>query len=112
MDVRILLSGEEIALVKSDETWQLTIDNLLSMNLDGDPPEQKGVNYEGFLRFLMYLEDDGKKSAYTMDLVELEMIQKGRNSFRLKNYIYGMEVTVSYSIMGKYYYAEKAVYTY
>lgn len=112
MDVRILLEGEEITLAKTDETWQLTIENLLSMNLEGEAVEQKGVNYEGFLRFIMYLTDDGKKSAYTMDLVELAMIKKGRPKFRLKNYIYGMEATVSYSVDDKYYYTEKAVYTY
>ena len=112
MDVRILLSGEEIAIAKSDETWQLTIDKLFLMELDGEAPKQKGINYEGFLRFLMYMTDDGKKSAYTMDLVELAMIKKGRTKFRLKNYVYGLEATVSYSIGDKYYYTEKAVYTY
>ncbi len=112
MDVRLLLQGEEIAIAKSDETWQLTISNLLSMNLEGEAVEQKGINYEGMLRFLMYLTDDGTKSAYTMDLVELEMIKKGRKDFRLRRYIYGMEATVSYKLAGDYSYTEKAVYTY
>jgi hypothetical protein len=112
MDVRILLEGKEIAIAKSDETWQLTLPKLLSMELDGDAPEQKGINYENFLRFLMYLADDGKKSAHTMDLVELSMSKKRGEKFRLKNYIYGMEATVAYSVGGKYYYTEKAVYSY
>ena len=112
LDVRILLEGKEIAIVKSDETWQLSISKLLSMELDGEAPEQKGINYENFLRVLLYLTDDGTKSAYTMDLVELTMIKKGRTKFRLKNYIYGLEATVSYSVAGKYYYTEKAVYMY
>lgn len=112
MDVRILLQGEEITIAKSDETWQLTLSNLLSMNLEGEAVEQKGINYEGMLRFLMYLTDDGTKSAYTMDLVELEMIKKGRKDFRLRRYIYGMEATVSYKLAGDYSYTEKAVYTY
>ena len=112
LDVRILLEGKEIAIAKSDETWQLTLPKLLSMELDGEAPEQKGINYENFLRFLLYLTDDGKKSAYTMDLVELAMTKKRGTKFRLKNYIYGMEATVSYSVGGKYYYTEKAVYSY
>ena len=112
MDVRILLSGEEIAIAKSDETWQLTLSNLLSMNLEGEAVKQKGISYEGMLRFLMYLTDDGTKSAYTMDLVELAMIKKGRKNFRLKGYIYGMEATASYELAGDYSSTEKAVYTY
>lgn len=112
MDVRILLQGEEIAIAKSEETWQLSLSDLLSMSLDGEPVKQEGISYEGMLRFLMYLADDGKKSAYTMDLVELKMIKKGRKDFRLCRYIYGIEATVSYSVAGGYSRTEKAVYTY
>lgn len=112
MDVRSLLNGDEIALTKSDETWQLSIENLMSMNFEDTGVEQEGIDYEGFLRFLLFLEGDGKKSAYTMDLVELWMINNGKKNFRLKRYVYGIEVTAAYEVAGGYYYTEKAVYTY
>ena len=112
MDVRSLLNGDEIALVKSDETWQLSIENLMSLNFEDTGVEQEGIDYEGFLRFLLFLENDGKKSAYTMDLVELWMISNGKKDFRLKRYVYGIEITAAYEVAGGYYYTEKSVYTY
>lgn len=112
MDVRSLLNGDEIALAKSDETWQLSIENLMSLNFEDSGVEQEGIDYEGFLRFLLFLEGDGKKSAYTMDLVELWMINNGKKDFRLKRYVYGIEITAAYEVAGGYYYTEKAVYTY
>ena len=112
LDVKILLEGKDITLKKSDETWQLSIENLLSMNLDGEPPQQNGISYEEFLRLLLYMTDDGKKSAYTMDLVELWMISKGRKKFRLKYCLYGLESQLTYSLSGGYSYEEKAGYTY
>lgn len=112
MDVRTLLKGEEIAFTKSDETWQLSIENLMSLNFEDTGVKQEGIDYEGFLRFLLFMEDDGKKSAFTMDLVELWMINNGRKDFRLKNYIYGVEVTAAYEVAGGYRYTEKAAYTY
>ncbi len=112
MDVRTLLKGEEVTFVKSDESWQLSMENLMSLNFEDTGVEQEGIDYEGFLRFLLFLESDAKKSAYTMDLVELWMVSKGRTDFRLKNYIYGIEVTAAYQVAGGYYYKEKAVYTY
>ncbi|MGN0375091.1 MAG: DUF5702 domain-containing protein [Butyrivibrio sp.] len=112
MDVRSLLKGEEIALTKSDETWQLSIENLMSLNFEDTGVRQEGINYEEFIRFLLFIENDGKKSAYTMDLVELWMIAAGREDFRLSRYIYGLEVTTAYSAVGDSQYEEKAVYTY
>lgn len=112
MDVRTLLKGEEIALVKSDETWQLSIENLMSLNFEDTGVKQEGIDYEGFLRFLLFMENDGKKSAYTMDLVELWMINNGKKNFRLKRYVFGIEVTAAYEVAGGYFYKEKAVYTY
>lgn len=112
MDVRSLLKGEEIALIKSDETWQLSIENLMSLNFEDTGVKQDGIDYEGFLRFLLFMENDGKKSAYTMDLVELWMINNGKKDFRLKRYLYGIEVTAAYEVAGGFFYKEKAVYTY
>ena len=112
LDVKIMLEGKDITLKKSDETWQLSIENLMTMSLDGEPVNQNGISYEEFLRLLLYMTDDGKKAAYTMDLVELWMIKKGREKFRLKYCLFGLETEVSYTVAGGYSSIERAAYTY
>lgn len=112
LDVKILLEGKEITMAKSDETWQLSIENLLTMNMEGEAVSQNGIDYENFLRLLLHMKEDGKKSAYTMDLVELWMINKGHKKFRLKYYLFGIEAKVSYKVASKYSYIESAAYTY
>ena len=32
MDIRTLFKGDEIAVYKTDETWQLSLNNLMEMN--------------------------------------------------------------------------------
>lgn len=112
MDIRTLFKGDEIAVYKTDETWQLSLNNLMEMNFSDPGIEQEGINYEIFLRYLLFTAQDGEKAEHTMDLVELWMINNGREDFRLNKYIYGMDVTVTYEVLGKYMYEEKAYYTY
>lgn len=101
MDVKILLEGKELSLVKTSKEWQLSLENLLSGKLTTNrTPSQKGLNYEHYLRLLLYMEEEGKKSARTMDLVEAQKIQSGKENFRLKNYVFGMKATALYQIKG------------
>ncbi len=112
MDIRILFKGGEIAVYKTDETWQLSLNNLMEMNFSDPGIEQEGLDYEVFLRYLLFTTQDCEKSVYTMDLVELWMINNGREDFRFSKYIYGMNVTATYEVAGRYLYDEKAYYTY
>ncbi len=112
-DVRTLLNGGKIPLVKTADTWQLSLSGLIACQLEENEKEQTGLDYEMFLRLLLYLESDGEKSAYTMDLVEVWMINSGRKNFRLKNYIYGIEASTIYSVQDiDAVYTQSAVYTY
>ena len=99
-DVKILLKGDKVPLKKTEETWHLSLENLLSCSINDAKGTDKGLDYESYLKFMIYLENNGKKSAYTMDLAELRMEQKGHAGFRLKNYIYGLGIKGSYKLNG------------
>ncbi|MDE6426977.1 MAG: hypothetical protein K2K89_12720, partial [Ruminococcus sp.] len=113
-DVRRLFDGEKIELVKTDDTWNLSFDKLMSHDFKSDSKKSKnGLDYEMFLRILLYLESDSIKAAYTMDLVEFYMIVNYDKKFRLKDYVYGMEISIAYRLKGlPDSYTEKSVYTY
>ncbi len=114
-DVRILFAGEKIEIMKTEDTWNLSFDKLLSHDFssNSDSKNKNGLDYEMFLRILLYLESDSIKAAYTMDLVEFYMIVNHDKKFRLKDYVYGMEISTSYRLKGmRDGYTEKSVYTY
>lgn len=113
-DVRRLFDGEKIELIKTEDTWNMSFDKLMSHDFSSGSKENKmGLDYEMFLRILLYMESDSIKAAYTMDLVEFYMIVNYDKKFRLKNYVYGMEISTAYRLKGMAdSYTEKSVYTY
>lgn len=112
-DVKTLLSGGKVPITKNKTTWQTSIDNLFAKEINKNTNSQKGLGYEDYLRFLLFAADDGEKAARTMDNVEMYMVSRGDNDFRLYNYMYGMEISTSYSIEGiSKKYTQKSVYTY
>lgn len=112
-DVKTLLSGGKVPITKNKTTWQTSIDNLFAKEINKNPNSQKGMGYEDYLRFLLFAADDGEKAARTMDNVEMYMVNRGDNDFRLYNYMYGLEISTSYSIEGiNKKYTQKSVYTY
>ena len=99
-DVKILLGGGKVPLKKTAETWSLTLENLLACKITGTSENQNGLDYETYLKFMIFTESDGKKSAYSMDLAELRMEQSGKKGFRFRDYIYGLSITTSYTMSG------------
>ncbi len=99
-DVKTLLAGNTIGWGKTEDTWKLSLENLIAGNLEAGEGTGRStdLSYEKFLRFLLYFENDGKRSVYTMDLVELFMIASGDDKFRLKDYVYGVDVTAMYCL--------------
>lgn len=76
LDVRELLDGGKIALVKTDASWQLSLENLPRL-LEGLDSLRKsssdGLSYEDYLRLLLLKENSDKINERTMDLVEHNM---------------------------------------
>lgn len=100
-DVRTLLSGGKIPIRKTADTWKTSLEALLSLSIDGDEDENdKGLDYKGYLRFLSYIKNDGKKAAYTMDLVEMYMMTRVNKEFRMCRNVYGIEAEIRYTVNG------------
>ena len=100
-EVKALLSGWKVQLFKNKETWNLSFEDFISLNFCPEEAKcEKGLKYEMYLRALLMFEDEGEKSAYTMDLVELWKIAKGDMKFRLRNYVFAVEAEIMYSVSG------------
>lgn len=77
MDVRSLLRGYRIPLIKTAECWQLDLQSLTRLGTEEDHLEgndmQDGPDYEGYLKMLVFLTGEEKLAMRGMDLVELSL---------------------------------------
>lgn len=74
VDVRVLLKNEKVPTIKSDETWQLQLQNLIKLGtqeeVTGEKSAEKGFSYKDYLKALLLLEDKETLSMRCLDLIE------------------------------------------
>lgn len=101
MDLRTLMKGGKVALYKSKDSWQLSLDNLLDMKFDNNKEDDKGLAYEDYLRMLLLAKNLSKKNLGTMAAMELRMIELGHSDFRMKNYLVSFRGEASFKKSNK-----------
>ncbi|MCD8230690.1 MAG: DUF5702 domain-containing protein [Clostridiales bacterium] len=70
-DVRILLEGGKVSLVKTADQWHTELGSLTSSVYAVEGSEQtKGLSYENYLEILMWMTSDEKLSERAMDMIE------------------------------------------
>lgn len=74
MDLRSLLGGCKVPLVKSDESWQLSLAGLLKIGEDSEWNDGKdcgdGLSYQDYLRMLLFLEKKETLGLRALDMIE------------------------------------------
>lgn len=70
-DVRILLDGGRISLIKTDAQWQTSLENLGEcLNVSADEAETEGLGYESYLQILLLTVPEEKIAIRSMNLIE------------------------------------------
>lgn len=87
VDVRSLLSGNRVAVVKSETTWQLQLSGLLKLGTGEDTSEgmdaEGGLKYQDYIRMLLFLEKKENAGLRSLDLIEQNLRKaKGQKYFR------------------------------
>lgn len=74
MDMRSLLKGNKVPLVKTDDSWQLSLSGLMKLGQEGDLNDGKdtqgGLPYKEYLRILLFLEKKETAAMRALDLIE------------------------------------------
>lgn len=74
VDVRVLLKGEKVPSVKTAETWQLQLSNLVALGTEDEVTSElrssNGLGYEDYLKGLLLLESRENLSMRCLDLIE------------------------------------------
>lgn len=93
IDLRSLLKGNKIPLVKNSGNWQLELSQLASLSAK-EKQNQSGISYEDYLKILLLLQTD-KKEKYMrmMDLME-QRIKISQPDFKLSECFFSYRMTV------------------
>ncbi len=95
-DCRALLRGKKVPIIKSDATWHLSWERMLSLNvnmLDGYEGNE-GMTYEDYLKIFLLIQNRNEKYRRMTHLIEKNIrLQNEYSNFYLKNCIYGVQVT-------------------
>ena len=102
MDVKGLLAGRKVMLLKAAEDWTLSVENLLALGRDGKPDTgggERGLSYLSWLKILLFVEPAVRQEYRIMDVIELNLGQ-GNSGFRMRNGVY--QVDMSGRVCGKH----------
>lgn len=102
MDVKGLLAGRKVALVKSKEDWTLSIENLIVMAKNGKPDAgggERGLSYLSWLKILLFVMPVVRQDYRMMDVIEMNLAQE-ESGFRMRNAVY--QVQISGEVCGKH----------
>lgn len=99
LDIRTLLTGGKIALLKSETSWTLDIDDITKLN-DGYPKAKNckdGLSYEEYLGILLLLQSDKVTAMRTMDVQEQTLREMyGDKSIKMEDWMIELKASVSY----------------
>lgn len=91
-DVKTLLAGGRVELLKTDANWHYSLDNIWSAPAQAQSAEGQGLTYEEYLRILLYIQPPDMLTLRFMDLVEMDIRKTPGNScFRMDGCIDGLE---------------------
>lgn len=116
MDLRTLMRGHKVPIVKSSETWSLSLSGLKKLGTSEDTKEgtdsENGLDYKGYLRVLLVLEAKETLSMRCLDLIESNMRLKGQSYFRVDSCVTNLEMTSTCRLRRGINYQFQTVYGY
>lgn len=99
MDLRSLMEGGTLALVKTSDNWQISLENIgnLSKEKSAKREEKGGLSYEGYLRLLLGMKNGTAKIMGALDLIETNLRQQeGLEGFRIDCCFYKCSCKMTY----------------
>ncbi len=97
LDVRALLQGKKIPLIKNKELWTLALENVNSIS-EGymvAKESEVGISYKTYLGILLLFQQDSKLAYRAMDVQEVTMQTKDGGA-RMDELVVHMTVTNTY----------------
>ena len=100
-DVRTLLGGGEVSLIKKHSEWKTSLDNLLAETIIPDKKEKDGVlkqDYNMYLIILLMTMGEKNLVYRTMDLIQLNICKRYNSDFRMIKCITKLEYDMKFTL--------------
>lgn len=110
LDVKNLLQGESVPLMKNVETWQLSLTGMTdTSSVMSERKEAKdGLTYEDYIKILLFRSGEKQLVLRAMDLMEWEVQRITEdNTFKMDECVCGFHTTYQYQSKGQEYVYEK-----
>ncbi len=91
-DMKNLEAGNGVPIMKSDDTWAVTLSSLMEAEADGGYIRINGnsvMTYENYLKLLMMTEKEDVKLLRIMDLIQINMKGSVREEFLIADHFAG-----------------------
>lgn len=100
LDVRDLLSGKSVVLLKTDKEWNLSLQGLesFSKSTKSDNRGDSGLSYKRYLEMLIAVQNNISVYYRTMDLIQLDICNEYSQDFRLSKCVAGIEAELTYTL--------------
>lgn len=101
LDLRELLEGGKIPLWKDDASWQLSLNSLAQVTevMDSERHTSNGLDYQWYLRILLFAKGEAALAQSAMELVEYDMrIREGQSWFCLDSCVDAAELCLTAEI--------------
>ena len=99
-DVRILLDGNKLPLLKSNDTWNTSLSQLLMFTsyLEQYKVSQEGITYEDYLKFFLSLKSEKELLYRFMDICEMDIrVTDGNKYFQMDGCISAVKAKANVS---------------
>lgn len=84
-DVKCLLSGEKVSLVKTASEWKMDLEHIWNIGAEEFVPaikSDKGLSYEQYLEMILFLKSINNVKMRSLDIVENNLrLMKGKSFF-------------------------------
>lgn len=105
VDIKALLAGGKIELVKTDASWQLSMENLMNISESTLETKQKtsdkGLGYEAYIFILMTISNQTKIENRMISLMQENIrLDSGYEHFNMNDCYYGLTCIAAFSCHG------------
>ena len=101
VDVRLLLDGAKVPLIKKSGDWNISLLDLFTGNFAGNGKTASGLSYQDYLGIFLGLMNRDTKAARSLDIVEMDLRRTaGNEQFRIDRCMDYMKVNFGFEDAG------------
>lgn len=99
VDVKDLLAGYRVKLMKEEKEWNLSLSGLKNLNsTDKEREKRSGLSYEDYLRVMLFTQDKSEQILRIMDMIEANIQNKYNRNFEISDCMVGCSVITNYEV--------------